>query len=695
MPLFIPNKQSKRYSLNLSTDLFGNLARVRGLDFNKPGSLALARKPVAIMTEAEDADFETPLAILGDDDDFYVVTSENVFQISPEQADITVSDLNDDGGTPPSGGFQSDGVFFDSELHVSDSNGVHHYTAGAFAQSFSGLSSSFPHPLCVSEHQQYLAVGNGNTVQLRDTSYTLITTLTIPSDHVVTWIRWRANLLWVGTRNIQGGEAKVFLWNGSGTAAQAGYGVGSEWAFSGCTYEALNTIVVVSASGQLLRFNGSGFVPLRDDAGNEMAFPVYHLGFTWGSSAATSNLLGKVASRGMEARGSRIYMAVDNSMIRPNGGVPTFQPNFPGGLWIFDPKVGLYPKAGMDHKQFTRVAVNSLASDALTLASAQIFETGDPVEVTKSTGLTGDIESDQIYYAIKTSSTVLKLANTPQQAIAGENITITGTVTSVELAFHNYESVGAQISSRTGGLAVIKGQNASRFLFSEVLYGADMTLPAGGTVGAVMSLGMGKNVGSFVTPKLQASAITDTFDQLVSKFKDLNIASRKIIFKYRTKHRWGMPGRRDFDNGKATWVTSTTFTVNPKAYDVYSVEEGDEVEFLEGGASGFTAHITDITVDNATQWTFTIDEAMPDVTASDTSEILIDNWTKYMVISTTEDAAAAAAGFKKTALGGEEEDTANSAKWVEVKVELRGYTDFDDQMEFEELMLNNTADQNY
>lgn len=695
MPLFIPNKQSKRYSVNLATDLFGNLARTRSLDFNKPGSLALARKPVVLMTETQDVDFETPLAVLGDDDDVYVVTTENVFRISSALTDITVSDMNDAGGTVPGGGFQSDGVFFNSLLHVSDAGGVHHYTAGAWAQSFTGLSTSYPHPLCVSEHQQYLAVGNGNTVQLRNTSYTLITTLTIPSDHVVTWIRWRANLLWIGTRNIQGGEAKVFLWNGSGTAAQAGYGVGSEWAFSGCTYDARSTIAVVSASGQLLYFNGSGFVPLLDDAGNEMAFPVYHLGYTWGSSSSTFNLLGKVASRGMEARGRRIYMNVDSTIARPNGGVPSYTPNFPGGLWVFDPKVGLYHKAGIDHDQFNRVAGSSVASDAITLASAQVFETGDPVECTTVGSLTGDIQANQIYYAIKTSSTVLKLANTPQQAVAGEAITITGTATSSEFAFHTYESVGAHMTERTGGLAVLKGQTASRFLFSEVVFGADIGLPGGTTVGAVMSLGMGKNVGSFVTPKLQASAITDTFDQLVSKFKDLNISSRKIIFKYRTKHRWGMPGRRDFDNGKATWVTSTTFTVNPKTYDMYSVEVGDEVEFLDGGAGGYTAHITDISEDSTTQWTITIDEAMPDVTASDTSEILIDNWTKYMTISTADDAAAAAAGFKKAALGGEEEDTANAAKWVEIKVEMRGYTDFDDLMEFEELMLNNTPDQNY
>ena len=259
MPIFVPNKQSKSYSVNLSTDLFGNLARVRNLDFNKPGYLALARKPVVLYSETQDVDFETPLAILADDDDFYVVTSEDVFSIDTSITDISVSKLT--AGSPPGGSFAADGVFFNSELHVSDSTSVHSWGSSTWVSDISGLSSSYPHPLCVSEHQQYLAVGNGNTVRLYNTSYVLQTTLTVPSDHVVTWIRWRANLLWCGTRNINGGEGKVFLWNGSGTAAQAGYGVGSEWAMSGCVYDVESTIVVASASGQLLKFGGGGFVP--------------------------------------------------------------------------------------------------------------------------------------------------------------------------------------------------------------------------------------------------------------------------------------------------------------------------------------------------------------------------------------------------------------------------------------------------
>lgn len=694
MNVFVPQKESKRYSVNLSSDLFGNIAQVRNLDFDRPGYLALARKPYVLYTETEDVDFETPLAILSDDDDYYVITSEDTFTL-----DITTSDIGvvkETTGTPPSNGFQSDGAFFNGELHVSGGTTVNSLGAGTWASDITGLSSSYPHPLCVSEHQQYLAVGNGNTVRLYSTAYALITTLTIPSDHVVTWIRWRANLLWCGTRNIQGGEAKVFIWNGSGTAAQAGYGVGSEWAFSGCVYDVESTIAVVSASGQLLKFGGSGFIPMRDDAGNEMNFPVYYLGLPWGSSAATNNLRGKVTSRGMEAKGRRIYMMVNGEIDFTNGATPDYIPNFPSGLWIFDPKVGLYHKAGADHKKHAEVTFSSLSDNTLTMSAAQVYETGDPVELHTQGSLTGDIDNI-IYYAIKVSSTQIKLALTPQQALAGQNITITGSVTSAVMVFNVYQSVGASFVQGAGGLCVVKAAGPARFSGSEVVFGADVRIAsASTTIGAVMSLGMGKNVGHFVTSKIQASAVKDAFSTFVSKFGDLNIPTRKIIVKYRTKKRWGLPGRRDMLSGNlATWVTSTTFTINPKSYDVYSVQEGDEVQFLDGGAAGYSAHITNIAVDSATQWTFTIDEAMPDVTAGDTSKPLFQNWTKFLVISTADDAIAAYEGLKKAGLDGDAEDAKNKAKWIELKFELRGYTDIEETMDFEEVMLGNTPDQNY
>ena len=700
----IPSKQSKKFNISLASDLFGNIVRTKSMDMNKKGYMSLARKPYVLYTETQDADFETPLAITNDEDLLFVVTTEHVYEINVDDSNITVTDSADNSGVDddPALGFGSDGVFWWGDLYVSGSTSVNGRNNGsAWTQEITGLNSAYPHPLCVSEHQNYLIVGDGNEVKAYSAAsappagaITLETTLTLPEQFIVTWIRWRANTIYLGTRNIKGGEAMVFLWNGSGTAVQAGYGVGSEWAFSGCVYDAEATIVVVSASGMILKFAGGGFVPLRDDSGKEMAFPVYYSDYNWGSNAANSNLVGKLASRGMEARGRRIYMMVNGEINFDEGGTPTQMPDFPSGVWVADPAAGLYHKAGVEYAQHEQVTFSSLTDNTLTMAAAQVYETGDPVEVVSVGSLTGDIDT-LLYYAIKVSSTQIKLALTPQQAKAGDNITITGTVTSAAMRMNNYESVGATRLVNAGGLAVIKALGMPRFIGNEVVYGADVRNAANTIVASLMSLGMGRNVGSFVTSKIEASAVMDTFEALVAKFSELNLATQEVVLKYRTKKRWGVPGRRDMRSTPyITWVDSTSFTINPKQYDFYSVEEGDEVEFVQGAAAGFTAHITDITVDSATQWTITIDETMPDVTASDYSYIHVENWVKLATISTTEDAKAALEGFKKSAIGGDGESV-NKSKSFQFKCEIRGFTDIEETMDFEEVMVINQADQNY
>lgn len=115
---------------------------------------------------------------------------------------------------------------------------------------------------------------------------------------------------------------------------------------------------------------------------------------------------------------------------------------------------------------------------------------------------------------------------------------------------------------------------------------------------------------------------------------------------------------------------------------------GDEVEFYFGAASGYTAHISAITVNSATDWTITLDESMPDVTASDLSDFFYENWTKYRTISTADDAKAAATGLLNAAI-------TENAKWMQLKVEIRGYCDILEPVDLEEVMLLTGADQKY
>lgn len=678
--VFIPAKQSKQYSTSQSSDLFGNLVRTRNLDFTKKGYLSLARKPITLYTSAESATFGLPLAIVAADDvTYYIVTSGGAFSLNVESPEQTFTAMT--AGSPPTFSGVSDGVLFNGVFVASGTSMVCSYAAGSWTSRITGLASVTARPLCVSEHQQFLAVGDANTVKLYNTSWALQTTLTLPSDQLVLWIRWKDGILYIGTRNSGGGNGRLYLWNGSGTAANAGYDIGASSSPSGCEHN--SAMIVFCSNGLIRKFVGGGFAPLVTDRGQTVNFPCVDDPFPDGIS---------MSNRGSLSKNGRLYVAVSSSVNDGDEGLRSERVNFPGGLYIFDKDVGLYHKGGADYKRRSLNVISAVSSNEITLTSAEVFETGDPVQCNSIGTLTGDISGGRIYYAIKTDSTHLKLANTPQQAKDGDAITITGSPSaSSELIFNVYKSVGATTLSFAGAVASTEIVEPGPFVGQDVLWGAGVYgVSTSNLVYCLMSFGMGRNVGSFIIPKIQASQVQDVFKKIIAKFPPLNLATRKILIKYRIENRWGVPGRGSFGSSilPASWATSTTFTINPKQYDMYSVEVGDEIEITRGVGAGYTAHITTITVDSETQWTVTIDEEIPSFTAGDDFEFIVDNWTKYKTISTTDDATAAAVGFKKALL-------AKRAKWVQLKVELRGYTDIEETVDMEEVMLTIGADQKY
>lgn len=369
--------------------------------------------------------------------------------------------------------------------------------------------------------------------------------------------------------------------------------------------------------------------------------------------------------------------------------------NFPSGLWVFDPDVGLYHKAGVDHKTQATLQPSSRSGNTLTLPSAQVFETGDLVFVESQNGITGIVDN-RAYYAIKVSTTQIQLARTAAEAVAGSAITLGGTPDVFDLiTFNKYQSVGATVLERSGPVHPVSRLSIPEFHADEVIFASETKNSVGTTIGVLLTLGMGKNVGSFMTPWVEANAVKDLFQKLVAKFSPMNISSRKIIVKYRLARRAGTPGRRDAltaGSATASWVNATSFTIDPTQYDAYAMAEGDEIEFIQGAAAGYTAHVVSINK-AASPWTVTIDESMPDVAASDKSDFFFDNFTKYKTISTADDAKAAAQGLKKMVL-------VKKAKRIQLKIELRGYADIDgfsgrDSVDLEEISVINIDDLKY
>ncbi|KKL83633.1 hypothetical protein LCGC14_1972810, partial [marine sediment metagenome] len=90
---------------------------------------------------------------------------------------------------------------------------------------------------------------------------------------------WRNNVLYIGTRHLDGGNARMFLWNGSGTTHNGAFSVGAEWSYSGEEYQ--SSMITVTSGGQILWFNGGGFNVLAN-------FPIYYTPIKWTTKATAS-----------------------------------------------------------------------------------------------------------------------------------------------------------------------------------------------------------------------------------------------------------------------------------------------------------------------------------------------------------------------------------------------------------------------
>lgn len=630
-------------------DYFADIVRSRNLRLDTKGLIQQSRKPVCLYTTDNDADFTNVLAIVADANDYYVLTDEDLFQFDLDggsQSGVETTNA-------PTYALGSDAVFFAGEIWVSGTTMVNKYLPSADdwdATSITGLSSSYPHPLCVSEHQNYIAVGDGNVVRLYDSSGSTITSCTVPDDHIVTWIRWRESNLWFGTRNLYGKSAKMFKWNGSGTAAQAGYPINADWAYSAIVSQ--SSIVVLASSGELLRFNGGGFDHLA-------AFPVWYTPYSWSSSAATSSALGRCTNRGMDAVGDTIYINIDGSVDLVEREYPgPYLHDQPSGLWKYDPSVGLYHVAGYTYTRYRVETITGLNSNILTVGTAHNLTTGDAVHANSVSNITG-ITDGGLYFAIVDSSTGFYLARTPADALAGRHLTLTGTPSADSVLIDVHDSSGAVFNTEVGAVLAIGSDAPPIFKGTEVLYGGNVDDEDGNEKTSLMSLGRGRNVSSFTTTPLPAAGATDTFKKLYQRVQGLDYGVDKILLKVRNTTRFGLPTMPV----SVTWTSTTSFTVNSAAEDVRGVENGDEVEVISGPGSGYTAHVSNIDTGSST-YTVTLDSEIAGVVATDVGSVIFDNWTlKDTIDSSNKDAVF---DISESALG-------ESGSWIQLKVELRGW----------------------
>jgi len=639
--------QNHRWTQTNDGNIHGVLHETHNMNFDRAGDAILSRKSLALV-DSSTSGLSDIMAIVYFDGDYILITDDKVFR-----GDLSAPNFTQVSSSPTLGTV-SDGIACFSRLYVSDTTALAYMAAGgAWTTGIGSLTSTYPHPLAVFDFlpDYKLAVGDGYQVRCYDSSgNAYATVLALPQNYIATSLAYRNGFLFVATKEINGGEAAVFMWNGDGTDAQYKVDVGAAWIYSIAPYR--GSVACVTNEGELLLINGASVQHLA-------AFPVYYAaGAQWDTNNATR---GKVYQRGMTVLGDLIYININGSV--DNGEVPQMKT----GIWCFDPAVGLYHHASPTTDLLVRDSGFTVSSSTITTSATHNLERGDAVTFSSVSGITG-ISNNTIYYAIPQASNTFSLAACLEDTIEGLPMTISGTRTTDILNYGPNTDYGQMNGNASGAIVVSNYLDAPDKLFaSNIIFSSEVETPGGTSRNVLCVLTQRYNRGCLSTQRIYTNNINETWKSVYTYVSGLLGPTEKGVVKSLSEDRVSTPTRPI----AGTWATTTTI-VTTDFYPRNITQVGDEVQILDGYGQGKTAHVTAIET-SATTTSLTLDEA----------------------IGTVGSCTFRLTGFTKIgeiAYGRPHEDWHRSTidtkkSWVQVKVELRGYEPSVPMLE-----LTNTAD---
>lgn len=652
--------ETKEWTQANQSDLFGNVWITKNCTFDEEGYLRLSYSPRACIDESVDGDFDNPAVIIFSEDyGYFVETWDSAFEIDTNILESTPQQIATSG--VPSGDIQSDACFFGGLMPVTQDTDVDYYdpAANSWTDTNISLTSAGQHPCVPFLSLSALAIADVNTVKLYasplSATPTLLTTLTISSDFRITGMCYFNQNLYIGTHNIYGQHAFMYVWNGLGTAANQVYEVDSNVIFSLCAHQ--NSIIVLSGNGSLLRFNGGGFDPIPN-----AQFPIYYNDQSLTTDASNINMYKNV----MKSNGNLLYILFNNSENDDN--LLLCQPD---GLWCYDERIGLYHRYSVSNALVKVETVLQAAVVNSVITVVNDYPTGTEVVFNGSTGITPLVTGDR-YFVIRVDSTHIRLAYTYAEAVAGTSITLSAPGVSNTFSFYPNVDFGAFFSSRTFSLNVIERSVSNRKYGVDALWGSEVYRRD--NTGNYATINTAADYigsrGYFVTPKMFSTDVTDQQNLVTLKFSPFISELNKIIIKYRTYD--DMLTFIDLDKWDITWTSTTTFTTTETNW--LGAVVGNEVEVLTGAAGGLLAHITAIS-DNAGTRTVTIDETYANYVSGDISRAVFRNFIKWKTI---EDGDSYAEQFFIS------EQLGSEGKFFQLKIELRGI-----HTRIEELLVDN------
>ena len=629
-------KEHKWSQLNQG-DIFSALHSTMAATFDSLGKAQFSKKTFAIFSSDTNSNFDYPLAINYYNGNYVVLTSDEIFEGS-----IDGDDFTEISGTPTlSTG--SDALVIFGLYHVTTNNNLSSWDNSSWVNNLASLTGGVPHPMesfdSLSTYK--LAIGNGNKVGLYDSSYNKSTSeLILPEEQQVTTVRYRNGYLYVGTKHLNGGDAKVYIWNGDGNAAQYEAPTGASWVFSMTDYG--TTVAAVTSQGQIGEVLGGTFKEIA-------AFPVYYApDKRWQGSGGYVN--GKVMNRGMATVGKRIYIVIEGEV---DSG---FMPEMRGGLWVFDPNIGLYHRATLSSTRFKKKAVTT-SNNVFTVTEDHDLKDGDGVQFSAGSGITG-ITDGVIYYVKVTGADTFKLARSRHSLMNEEYMEVSGNSLSTNLIFVPNNDVGDQYFNGPGAVAkTVYNETPLKLWESEVIFGSRVQ-NINGTPGPYVLNGFtpSLNVGQLEFQRLYGQSIQDAWDKLHSYLDGIDLDNEELIVKFRKDEKIETPLM------DAIWVNENQIrsVLASRVADPWEdISNGDEVVLIEGIGRGYSAHVTHIDV-SAKTFTLTLDESIGEANTS--LRFYATNYKK----TDSYNKQNKADGLIKASIDA-------SGSWGQIKIEHRGF----------------------
>lgn len=564
--------EDQLYTQTNEGDAFGVLGDTRNMNLDVPGKVTLSRKPVAVLSSVADADVAYPMSFVYFSNNYVVVTSDGVFE-----GGLTGSTWSQVSSSPTTS-LATDAIIFNGYLYVTIGNNLSRWDGNStWDNSLASLTAGVPHPMCTFDSltTYKLAIGNGNTVKTYDTSHSANSTvLTLESQYQVTTLRYRNGYLYVGTRNLNGGEAKVFIWNGDGVNPQYECPVGAEWIFSMCEYG--SSVAVVTNQGQLLQVIGSTAKELA-------AFPVYYRPDVRWQGAGGLQLNGKVFNRGMVAIGDKIYINVEGDVD------VGFVPEMKSGIWVYNPDTGLSHRASSVTDGIIEDSGITASDSIITTSTAHKLKTGDAVCFSTVSGLTG-VDTNRLYYVTVLSSTTIKLSMSRTGVAYAEYVTIGGTATGDALIYVENSDFGSNYSGTSGAIMrTVYNETPAENLTSEIIWGSRTDNPSGDTVYVVNVFSDSYNIGTFSTQRIYAEYIEETWKDAFAFVDGLFVDNEQVQVKIQTKYQ--DPSQLQLLSG--VWADSETINLDvPLEFAAWQdIEEGNELVLVNGYGQGYTCHV--------------------------------------------------------------------------------------------------------